>query len=162
VPSTTTSVRLMGYFLSWKLSRLMKRGWGNPPRLDYGAEGMQAIRDFDAASRSTRSVGREPEATVLRTSWAWAGSTIPQAPKEREFIAWGRQPQDPETRQKKPFPAPTGRHARAMAESSHRPDWGSERGSAGVAWGWDILRLRPQATNFRRCAAGKYPVICNP
>ena len=38
---------------------------------------------------------------VLRTSWAWAGSTIPQAPKERKFIACGRQPQDPETHQKK-------------------------------------------------------------
>src|SRR5271166_4447995 len=29
---------------------------------------------------------------VLRTSWAWAGSTIPQAPKERQFIAWGVSP----------------------------------------------------------------------
>ncbi len=27
----------------------------------------------------------------VRTSWAWAGSTISQAPKERQFIAWGRQ-----------------------------------------------------------------------
>src|SRR5208337_3414552 len=47
----------------------------------------------------------------------------------------GRQPQDPETRQKKPFPAPAGRQARAVAEPSCRPDWGSERGRAGVAWG---------------------------
>src|SRR5208337_4560044 len=45
---------------------------------------------------------------VLRTSWAWAGSTIPQSPKERQFIAWGRQPEDPETRQKKPFSSPGG------------------------------------------------------
>ena len=26
---------------------------------------------------------------MLRTSWVWAGSTIPQAPKERRFVAWG-------------------------------------------------------------------------
>ncbi|MGO8899585.1 MAG: hypothetical protein ACLQU5_14750, partial [Isosphaeraceae bacterium] len=30
----------------------------------------------------------------------------------------GREPQDPETRQRKPFPAPAGRQARAVAEPS--------------------------------------------
>src|SRR5208337_5631241 len=72
---------------------------------------------------------------VLRTSWAWAGSTIRQAPKERQFIACGRQPQDPETHQKTFYPAPAGRQPRAVAEPSCRPDWGSERGRARVAWG---------------------------
>ena len=43
---------------------------------------------------------------VLRTSWAWAGSTIPQAPKERKFIACGRQPQDVPKRPL-PFPVPS-------------------------------------------------------
>ena len=87
------------------------------------------------AAGFAESPGLERFSFVLRTSWAWAGSTIPQAPKERRFIAWGRQPQDPETRQEKPFPAPSGRQARAVAEPSCRPDWGSERGRAGVAWG---------------------------
>src|SRR5208337_1408166 len=41
----------------------------------------------------TGSVGSALErfSFVLRTSWVWAGSTIPLAPKERQFIAWGRQ-----------------------------------------------------------------------
>ena len=49
-----------------------------------------------------------------------------------------------------PFPAPSGRHARAVAEPSCRPDWGSEQGTGrlGTSWG-----LRLQATNFRRYAA---------
>src|SRR5271157_4038049 len=98
---------------------------------------------------------------VLRTSWAWAGWTILHAPKERQFIAWGRQPQDPETRKKKPFTAPAGRQARAVAELSCRPDWGSERGSARVAWG------HPGAYASRLCTdaatrLGKTPMICNP
>ena len=95
---------------------------------------MEALFQTYLTANST-VLGLERFSFVLRTSWAWAGSTIPQAPKERRFIAWGRQPQDPETRQEKPFPAPSGRQARAVAEPSCRPDWGSERGRAGVAWG---------------------------
>ena len=95
---------------------------------------------------------------VLRTSWAWAGSTIRQAPKERQFIACGRQPQDPETHQEKFYPAPAGRQPRAVAEPSCRPDWGSERGRGkgrlGTSWG-----LRPQAMNFRRYAAGENGMV---
>jgi hypothetical protein len=34
---------------------------------------------------------------------------------------------------------------------------GEGQGSLGASSG-----LRPQATNFRRCAAGENPVICNP
>jgi len=76
-----------------------------------------------------RKVGQLPLKTFLKERGHL------QAPKERQFIAWGLQPQDPETRKKKPFTAPAGRQARAVAELSCRPDWGSERGSARVAWG---------------------------
>jgi hypothetical protein len=104
---------------------------------------------------------RPSRAVFLRVAHvlAWAGSTIPQAPKERQFIAWGVSPRTQERRQKMPFPAPSGRHARAVAESSCRPDWGSEQGTGrlGTSWG-----LRLQATNFRRYAARENPVICNP
>ena len=42
-----------------------------------------------------------------------------------------------------PFPAPSGRHPRAVAEPSCRPDWGSEQGTGrlGTSWG---LRLQAQ------------------
>ncbi len=72
---------------------------------------------------------------VLRTSWVWAGSRIPQAPKERQFIAWRRQPQDSETRQKKPFPAPAGRQSRrGRALLSPRLGLGTGKGW-GRGWG---------------------------
>ena len=104
---------------------------------------------------------RPSRAVFLRVAHvlAWAGSTIPQAPKERQFIAWGVSPRTQERRQKMPFPAPSGRHARAVAEPSCRPDWGSEQGTGrlGTSWG-----LRLQATNFRRYAARENPVICSP
>ena len=109
-------------------------------------------RDPECILGIFRPVVSERFSFVLRHVLAWAGSTIPQAPKERQFIAWGRQPQDPETRQKKPFPAPAGRQARAVAEPSCRPDWGSKQGKGrlGTSWG-----LRLQAMNFRRYAAGE-------
>ena len=40
-----------------------------------------------------------------------------------------------------PFQAPSGRHMRAVAEPSCRPDWGSERGGQGSLG--DILGLTP-------------------
>ena len=103
-------------------------------------------------SERTGSVGSALKrfSFVLRTSRVWAGSTIPQAPKERQFIAWGRQPQDPETRQKKPFQPRRG-DSRAVAEPYCRPDWGLERlGPLGTSWG-----LRLQGMDFRRYAAGE-------
>ena len=77
----------------------------------------------------------------LRTSWVWAGSTIPQAPKERQFIAWGRQPQDPETRQKKLFQPRRGDRCEPWPSAAVAPIGarnGEEQGSLG-----DILGLTP-------------------
>jgi len=65
----------------------------------------------------------------------------------------GRQPQDPEIRQEKPFPASTGRHARAAAEVSVAPI-GARNGEGDGSLG-DILGLAPQAINCRRYAAGE-------
>jgi len=114
------------------------------------------------AAGFAESPGLERFSFVLRTSWAWAGSTIPQAPKERRFIAWGRQPQDPETRQEKPFPAPTfqtyvrivgatgASRGRALLSPRLGLGTGKSRGRLGTSWG-----LRLQAMNCRRCAAGE-------
>ncbi|MGA7502354.1 MAG: hypothetical protein WBX00_37135 [Isosphaeraceae bacterium] len=114
-----------------------------------------------ATARQKKGLSLAARAVFLRVAHvlAWAGSTIPQAPKERQFIAWGVSPRTQERRQKMPFPAPSGRHARAVAEPSCRPDWGSEQGTGrlGTSWG-----LRLQATNCRRYAARENPVICNP
>src|SRR5271157_3525058 len=53
--------------------------------------GVHAARNGPSEDRSVGSA-LERFSFVLRTSWTWAGSTIPRAPKERQFIAWGRQP----------------------------------------------------------------------
>src|SRR5208337_1641843 len=74
-----------------------------------------------------RRKNRKPALTPRSPpAWAWAGWTIPQAPKERQFIAWGRKPQDPDTRQKKPFPAPAGLGS------------GKRKGRLGTSWGWRL------------------------
>src|SRR5271157_734620 len=96
---------------------------------------------------------------VLRTSWAWAGWTILQAPKERQFIAWGVSPR-------------TRRHVKRSLSQPRRGDrrepWPSPpvapiRARNGEAQGslGDILGLTPPGYELSPLRGwGKRPMIC--
>ena len=102
----------------------------------------EALRGEWSIRQLDRQIGSQfYERTLLRGTRPRC-SAKSQAPKERQFIAWVRQPQDPETRRKEAFSRPqAGRQTRALAQPSCHPDWGSERGRARVAW--VILGLTP-------------------
>ena len=148
-------------------------GPGDTIKLSSSSPGRATARSLGRATRRPFGArkGREPRRSAI--SWgsrrqamdgrrSAAGDNIDEqqpvniaslsAPKERQFLAWRRQPQGQGTRSNKALQALKGRQAQATAAPTRRP-FGARKGReprrSAISWG-----SRRQAMDGRRSAAG--------